>query len=140
MALHPACVPWHHEENEMGKGSQKRGASYWCLVVLSVFIIVIGLPLIPGGIWLIVLGGSRYYVFAGLGLVISGFAMINQRVWGAGLYFVVWLGTAAWSLWEVGLDPWPLVPRLFGLTLVAIGVLAVLPGMRRRARPQLREA
>lgn len=118
----------------MDRVRQNRGASYWCLIVLSIVIIIVGLPLIPGGIWLIALGGSWYYVFAGLALVISGIAMLRSRIWGAGLYFLTWIASVIWSVWEVGLDPWPLLPRLFGLTLIAICVLAVLPGMRRRAR------
>ena len=61
----------------MDRVRQKRGASYWCLIVLSIVIIVVGLPLIPGGIWLIALGGSWYYVFAGIALVIAGIA--NRR-------------------------------------------------------------
>ena len=118
----------------MERYRQKRGASYWCLIVLAIVIIIVGLPLIPGGVWLIALGGSWYYVFAGAALVISGIALLRGMLWGAALYLLTWVATVIWSLWEVGLAPWALLPRLFGLTLIAICLLAVLPGMRRRAR------
>jgi quinoprotein glucose dehydrogenase len=79
-----------------------------------------GLALAVGGLRLLVLGGSPYYVLAGLGLI--GAAALTSRrsrvaIAAADLLLV---GALACSLWEVGLDGWGLMPRLTFFAGVAL--------------------
>jgi len=115
--------------------SSHRGVGYVCTIVLAIIIILLGLPLLIGGVDLAMLGGSLYYVIVGVLLVIAGALMVMDKSSGALLFLLAWVGTLVWALWEVGLDGWALLPRVFGPTLIAIAVLLVLPGMRRRATP-----
>ena len=96
---------------------------------------LIGLILAVGGGWLAALGGSWYYLLAGVGLIISGGLLLRRRVAGAWVYVAVFVATVAWALWEVGLAGWPLLPRLFGPTVLLFLVLATAAQMGgRRAR------
>jgi len=98
-------------------------------------LLLIGLALTSGGAWLAVLGGSLYYVLAGLGLDVSGILIMRRRLAGLWLYLLVYLATLAWSLWEVGLNGWALVPRLVGPTVLVVLVVAASPKVMRLARP-----
>jgi quinoprotein glucose dehydrogenase len=101
--------------------------------VLGVFLVLLGLPQIVGGAWLIALGGSPYYLPAGLALVISGILLFRRRALGASIYLAFFVATAIWSWWEVRLNGWALLPRLFGLALVLIPVLLLAPKLEPRA-------
>lgn len=57
--------------------------------------------------------------------------MAMGRVAGGLLYLAAVAFTWLWALWEVGLDGWGLLPRVFGPTLLALGVLACLPVLKR---------
>src|SRR4051794_13941755 len=72
----------------------------------------IGVVLCAGGGWLIVLGGSSYYFVVGILLTVSGVLIIRARPLGLVVYAAVFGITVVWSLWEVGLAPWGLTPRL----------------------------
>ncbi len=74
------------------------------------------------GGWLVALGGSPYYVVAGLGLLISGVLIGRQRQLGAWIYTIVLAGTVIWAIWEVGLDGWSLIPRLVAPAVLGIWV------------------
>src|SRR4029079_14301006 len=56
-------------------------------------------------------------------ILISAFLVLRRRVWGICLYWAVLLATFAWSLWEVGLDGWALMPRLVYLAVAAFALL-----------------
>lgn len=94
---------------------------------------VAGLLFIGAGGWLVALGGSPYYVIAGVGLVAVAVGLVKGRRWSLWLYGLIWLGTALWSLAEVGVDVWQLEPRLMFPTL--LGLYLLLPRVRRRLRP-----
>jgi quinoprotein glucose dehydrogenase len=100
-------------------------------------LLALGLALAAGGAKLLSLGGSAYYLVAGLALVGSGVLLLVGRIEGGWLYAGFLLGTVAWAIGEVGFDGWMLMPRLaapsvFGL-LAAFAVRR-LPGWRP-ARP-----
>ncbi|MCE2577856.1 hypothetical protein LDL36_04895 [Komagataeibacter sp. FNDCR1] len=57
--------------------------------------------------------------------------MAMGRVAGGMLYLAAVAFTWLWALWEVGFDGWGLLPRVFGPTLLAIGVALSLPVLRR---------
>jgi quinoprotein glucose dehydrogenase len=114
------------------------GARLWLLRLLGLALLLIGLVLAAGGVKLAMLGGSLYYVLIGLFLIVSGIMMILGRVQGPQLYMVAFLLTLIWSLFEVGLDGWALVPRLVGpFILLVLAVLFMptrLPSGRRTGR------
>ncbi|RQP22665.1 membrane-bound PQQ-dependent dehydrogenase, glucose/quinate/shikimate family [Piscinibacter terrae] len=84
---------------------------------------------IIGGGWLLMLHGSPYYLVAGLGLAAIA-AGLWMRSGAARPGYAAWLAlTLAWSLWEVGLDWWQLVPRLW--IWFVIGAWLALPWMGR---------
>jgi Glucose dehydrogenase len=93
------------------------------IVITALFAALSGLYLLGGGIWLAKLGGSLYYIIAGLVLLATSWLLFRRRATALLLYAVFLLGTTIWALWEVGPDFWALTPRLdvtffFGLWLV----------------------
>ncbi|HEX3754891.1 MAG TPA: membrane-bound PQQ-dependent dehydrogenase, glucose/quinate/shikimate family [Rhizomicrobium sp.] len=82
-----------------------------------------GLAMAVPGIYLAALGGSLYYVIAGLLILISAVLVLQRHPFGVMLFWLVFLGTAIWSIWEVGLDGWALMPRLVYLAIVALWLL-----------------
>ncbi|CAG69692.1 MULTISPECIES: glucose/quinate/shikimate family membrane-bound PQQ-dependent dehydrogenase [Acinetobacter] len=92
---------------------------------------VIGLFLLVGGIWLTVLGGSFYYVIAGLALLIFAWLLLKRSSTSIWLYAALMLGTTLWGIWEVGTDFWALAPRLDILGVLGLWILipAVSRGM-----------
>lgn len=85
---------------------------------------ILGLAMVLGGAWLIGLGGSWYYMLAGLGLVFAGVQLSRGRRSGAWWYFAVLVTTIFWTLWEIGLSYWGWIPR-DGL-LVVLGIAVAL--------------
>lgn len=112
----------------------RRGAGYWFTAGLGFVLVVLGLALGAGGVWLAVLGGSWYYVFAGVGLVISGVLLTRQSLAGVSAYLVTWFGTVMWAFWEVGMDWWAQVPRLVAPIVLLVLVLLCLPALFGRDR------
>lgn len=100
-------------------------------------LLLIGLALGAGGIWLAILGGSPYYLCAGLGFIISGLLLIARRPGALWIYALLILGTGMWAYWEVGLDWWALVPR--GVIIVLIGVWLLMPWVTRGLNDPRRE-
>lgn len=93
------------------------------LVLLTgVVIVLIGLALAGLGTWLVLLGGSPYYLLAGLGLLVCGVLLGLRRYVGAWVYTAVLVATAVWAVWEVGLDGWSLIPRLIALAVLGIWI------------------
>ena len=106
------------------------GPAAWLVIALGVVLALIGLPLVIGGVWLIALGGSWYYLLAGLALVASGALIASGRLIGVWLYIALYVATIVWALWEVGLQGWPLVPRVLAPTILLVFVLLAVPVLR----------
>ena len=98
------------------------------LLAAAAFLVLLGFQLLR-------LGGSAYYVLSGLLLGASSLALLLGHWWfGQRVYLAYVLGTLAWALWEVGLDPWPLLPRVAGGP-VLLGIPFLLMWVRcRRVR------
>lgn len=96
--------------------------------ITSAIFILIGLLLAAGGLWLAVLGGSLYYVLAGLGLIATGVLLWRKRREALALYAFVLLATTLWATWEVGLVGWQLEPRL--VAPIVLGLWLLLPWVR----------
>ena len=97
--------------------------------LLGILLLLMGLAMLAGGIKLSMLGGSLYYLLAGIGIALSGVLLIAARRAALGLYALVLFASTLWALWEVGLDWWQLVPRL--ALWFALGVVMLLPWLRR---------
>lgn len=97
--------------------------------LLGVLLLIMGLALLAGGIKLSLLGGSLYYLLAGIGITLTGLLLLATRRAALGLYALVLFASTVWALWEVGLDWWQLVPRL--ALLFALGIVMLLPWFRR---------
>ncbi|HEX3487523.1 MAG TPA: membrane-bound PQQ-dependent dehydrogenase, glucose/quinate/shikimate family [Micropepsaceae bacterium] len=106
----------------------------WLTAAFAVVLLLLGIVILAGGVWLIVLGGSWYYAFAGLGLAVSGAGILLGSLWGVGIYLLTYALTWLWALGEVGNDGWALVPRVVAPTLLAILSLMIIPVLARRRR------
>ena len=81
--------------------------------IFPVLVLFIAVIFIGGGIRLLSLGGSLYYLLAGIALGVSAIQMWRSQPNGAWVYGGVLLLTLVWGLYEVGLDFWALQSRLF---------------------------
>lgn len=100
------------------------------LRLLAVVFALPGLWLAGGGLWLATLGGSWYYLLGGLALLAVAVLLWRARSLAVWLFALLFAATLAWSLWEAGLDWWPLGARM-GMLFV-LGVLLLLPPVWRR--------
>jgi len=112
---------------------RSRGIGAWLVIVFAAFLIALGAVIFAGGVWLLALGGSWYYLIAGAGLAASGLLMILASPTGVWIYLLTCLLTWLWALWEVGTDGWALVPRVVAPTLLAVLALLCLPVLSRRS-------
>ncbi len=103
----------------------------WLARVLGVVLLILGFVMLAAGGLLASLGGSWFYALSGLAWALIGALMwgrLREAVLGYALYF---LATLAWSLWEAGLDWWPLGARLGVPFVLGAVLLALVPTMRR---------
>ena len=63
--------------------------------VFAVILAAIGAVLAVGGAWLLSLGGSPYYLVAGLGLVAAGVLLVRLRLVGVWVYSAIFVATLA---------------------------------------------
>lgn len=91
----------------------------WGSKLAGLVLVLLGAVLAIGGGYLASLGGSPYYLVAGLATFIAGYRYLTGRS-GLGLFLLVLAGTIVWALWEVGLDFWQLMPRVAGPLVVAV--------------------
>ena len=98
-------------------------------LITAWILILLGTVLGAGGIWLAVLGGSWAYGVAGIALVACGALLLRRRRIALAVYAALLVAMAAWSLWEVGLDRWALIPR--GALLAVIGLWLLAPWIDR---------
>jgi len=90
-------------------------------VVLALFAVV----LIFGGFRLLTIGGSSYYLIAGLALGASTYLIATGDRRGIWLYGAMVVGTAIWALAESGGGVWGLQARL--LTFLVLGLWVFWP-------------
>ncbi len=105
----------------------------WPLAI-GILVGLLGLAMAVGGGWLIALGGSFYYLIAGLCLVLAGVLLMLGRRSGAWWYFAVLGATVLWTLWEVGTDYWGWIPRDGLLVALGIAVALCLPRLYPRTK------
>ncbi|WP_238213751.1 membrane-bound PQQ-dependent dehydrogenase, glucose/quinate/shikimate family [Caballeronia novacaledonica] len=111
----------------------KAGAA--ALIGMGVIILIFGLALLAGGVYLILLGGSWYFAIAGVALSISGMLTAGRRPVGAAVYILVLFATILWGIWDVGLTFWPLFSRLFLFAVLALPLLPLMRAFHSGPRP-----
>ena len=97
--------------------------------IFAAILILIGLTLAVGGVRLVTLGGSFYYVLAGLAILASAVLLWRRDRRGSLVYGLLLAATVLWSFYEVGVDLWALAPRV--LALLVIGAWFLTPWFRR---------
>lgn len=103
--------------------------------IVSLVMFVAGLPLLLGGIYLIILGGSWYYTLAGAGICYAGWLLWQGRMRGVHVFLAVFVATLLWAIYETGMAYWPMVPRLIAPLFVAGLALVVVPMLPLGQRP-----
>jgi quinoprotein glucose dehydrogenase len=95
----------------------------WGTRLIWITLTLIGLVLAGGGGYLASLGGSAYYLLAGLGCLFSAYLYQTGQRGGLSVFLAVFLGTTGWALWEVGTDLWQLLPRVAGPLVIAVALI-----------------
>ncbi|MDK1384718.1 glucose/quinate/shikimate family membrane-bound PQQ-dependent dehydrogenase [Sinorhizobium sp. 8-89] len=99
------------------------------IVLTAILFALIGLAIGAGGIRLLMLGGSPYYLLAGLGFLLTAFLLFRRQAAALWVYALVVVGSLAWAVWEVGFDWWQLGPR--GGIIILLGLWLLTPWIRR---------
>jgi quinoprotein glucose dehydrogenase len=105
------------------------------LVLTAIAVALLGFVLVGGGAWLAALGGSIYYLAAGIALLVAAWLLVLRRAEALWVYAVLLLGTMIWAIWEAGLDFWSLAPR--GDVLAPLGVWLLLPFITSHLAPHV---
>lgn len=115
--------------------ARPRQASIW-VKGLAIVLLLFGLLLGSGGAYLISLGGSCYYLIAGLALIISGIQLFRNKMSGAWVFGIFFVCTLLWTIWESGSRFWGWVPRVAVFAVLALILALLLPriegGVSRR--------
>jgi len=111
--------------------STARRPRHALVTVLSLVLMLLGLVLGGLGAWLAILGGSWYYVLAGVGLLVAGVLLWGNRRAGALWFGAVFVGTLLWTGWESGSDYWRWVPRLGLIVGIGLVLSLLLPTLDR---------
>ena len=100
--------------------------------IAAIIAVIMGLVLLLGGIYLAVLGGSWYYIIAGLLFIVTAVLLHKLKSSALLVYSALVLGTVVWGLWEVGSDFFALAPRLD--ILGVFGLFLLIPAVTRGFR------
>ena len=92
---------------------------------VAIIMAIFAAPLLIGGAYLLSLGGSPYYLIAGVIMLTTAFLLFKKHWSAYGLYALFIVGTMIWALWESGFYWWALAPRV-GFPLI-FGLLMLLP-------------
>ena len=102
----------------------------WCFI-LGLALLITGLFYIIGGGKLISLGGSWYFLIAGLFTTASAFFIFKKKALGVWLFALVFVGTVIWALIDAGWEFWPLHSRLMFPAGLFAALLLTLPSIRK---------
>ena len=108
-------------------------ASTFLFLGLGVVIALLGLALAAGGVRLVSLGGSWYFLIGGLAMALSGLLIALRKPAGAWLFAAFLVATAVWAVADTGLVFWPLFSRLFMFSAIGVVVALVYPLLARSA-------
>ena len=91
--------------------------------IYPALLVIVAFPLLLGGFQLLLLGGSFYYLLAGLVLLACARLLSLGQPLGTTVYGLFLAFTVAWSLWEAGFDPWALAPRILPFAILGSWLL-----------------
>ena len=92
---------------------------------------LIGIVLTVGGAWLVALGGSPYYVIAGVAMLASAWFLFRGRLLGGWIYLGLFILSAIWGFAEARGNAWAMVPWLIAPLVLLVAVLLVMPTLTR---------
>ncbi|MBI0425244.1 membrane-bound PQQ-dependent dehydrogenase, glucose/quinate/shikimate family [Psychrobacter sp. NG27] len=102
--------------------------------LVAIIMAIFAAPLLIGGAYLLSLGGSPYYLFAGVIMLTTAFLLFKKHWSAYGLYALFIVATIVWALWESGFYWWALAPRV-GFPLI-FGLLMLLPWVSNKMHGQ----
>lgn len=112
------------------KISKRAKKIYNCIsIALGIVLVIFSIPLIIGGVYLLSLGGSLFYLVMGLTLVACGVGFIRKKKFAVWLFLAFAVVNILWALFEVGLQFWPMVPRLSVTLVLLVPVFLLAPGL-----------
>lgn len=108
---------------------------------MGLLLVFVGLVVGTGGVWLMALGGSWYYLPSGLLMVLTGLLLLQGSPSALWVHAVLLAITLAWSLWETGWDGWALAARGNVVWLMGLAMLTpwFLRGLDAPAPPLARK-
>ena len=98
--------------------------------ITAVVLGLLGLAMALGGLWLLRLGGSAYYLLAGVAVLVTGVLLWRASRAASWWYALFLLATLGWAVVEVRFNWWQLLPRLDLWWL--LGLWLLLPWVSRR--------
>ena len=99
----------------------------WAAMILAFVMALIGIVLTVGGAWLVSLGGSPYYVIAGILMLASAWLLFRGRLLGGWIYIGLFILSAIWGFAEARGNAWAMIPWLIAPLVLLIAVLLVMP-------------
>lgn len=100
------------------------------VVISGVLCILLGLILAVGGIKVVSLGGTWYFLILCAGFLLTGVLLLARRRAALWVYALVMLCSLGWALYEVGFDWWQLAPR--GSIVAPLGLWLLTPWVVRQ--------
>lgn len=91
--------------------------------IFAAIVLIVATAFLYGGVRLAAVGGSAYYVLAGIALLASGVLLWRGDKLGSRIYGALLVATLLWSLEEVGTDLWALVTRMGLLSVLGAWLL-----------------
>ncbi|WP_394521347.1 outer membrane protein assembly factor BamB family protein [Pantoea sp. SGAir0184] len=120
----------------MNQRSKLKSQPGWAGRLLAAILLLLGLYLLAGGIWLISLGGNWYYGIAGILSILSGYTLWRGKASAVLWFSLLFFGTLFWTIAESGTDFWRWVPRFALILALAIAfsfhLSTLLPRMKRK--------
>ena len=101
----------------------------WALRTTAIVIGIFGLPMIWVGAELALMGGTLYYLGAGILMTFSAVDLWRNERRGFFVFMAVLLLTLAWAVYEVGTNFWLVGSRIWLISIIALWLS--IPGMRR---------
>ncbi|ETD69614.1 quinate dehydrogenase [Pelistega indica] len=103
---------------------------FW-YAILFLLLFFTGLFFTVGGVKLASLGGSLYFVIAGIAILLTSLLLIRRKSAAVWLFLLTFIGTVIWAFYESGLAFWPLFSRLMFPAGLLMLLLFTLPSLRR---------
>lgn len=115
-------------------------STFWGARLLGGLLLILGIVLLGGGLYLITLGGSWYYALAGGAIAASGVWLWQGQMKGVWTYLGVLALTVIWSLFEAGFNFWAFEARVLAPLFLGGWALLLVPriaqGKGRPANPK----